>query len=348
MKLLIIGGTRFLGRHLTDAALAAGHAVTLFNRGRSGVAPAGADLRVGDRRGDLSALDAGTWDAVVDTCGYRPADVARSAARLHGRVGRYAFVSSVSVYASSARPNDERSAVATIDDPDTEVVDGRSYGPLKALCEAALQRQFGDGGLVLRPGLIVGPHDPTQRFTWWPARLARARDGDELLAPGDPDAALQLIDARDLAAFTLRLLDADAGGVFNTVGEPTTMGELLAAGAAAAGVRPCLRWAPVAALQAQGLAPWSELPLVLPDDDAHRGFMRTDVGRARAAGLATRPLAATVADTLAWWRALPPAQQAFDQAGLAPEREAAALAALRALPGGTRAVSAAGLGMDRT
>lgn len=327
MRLLVIGGTRFVGRHLVEAALARGDAVTLFNRGRSGPAPAGVAQRTGDRRGDLSALAGGHWDAVVDTCGYLPREVAAMAAVLRGRVGRYLFVSSVSVYAATAVGNTEDDALATTDDPDTEVVDGRSYGPLKALCEAALQAALGAQATVVRPGLIVGPHDPTQRFTYWPARLARAAvDGAPVLAPGRPDAPVQWIDARDLAAFLLRLIDDDRGGVFNAVGEPVTMSALLQACARAAGVQPALRWVDMATLQARGLQPWTDLPLALPDDAEHAGFMRTDATRARAAGLQTRPLAQTVADTLAWWRALPPSAQGFDRAGLSPERERQALA----------------------
>lgn len=327
MKLLVVGGTRFYGRHLVEAAVARGDRVTVFTRGRSGVVPAGVEHRLGDRRAELSALAEGTWDAVVDTCGFLPAEVDRLAALLQDRVGAYVFVSSLSVYASNRRGNTEDDPVGTIADPDTEVVDGRTYGPLKALCEAAARRYFGARTLVLRPGLIVGPHDPTQRFTYWPARLGRARDGEPVLAPGRPDDPVQVIDARDLAVFTLALLDRGTHGTFNAVCEPFTMGALMAACAAAAGVRPDWRWIPMATLQAQGLEPWSDLPVALPDDDEHRGFMRTDVRRAVAAGLRTRPLQDTVADTLAWWRALPAAQQVFDKAGLAPEREAEVLRA---------------------
>lgn len=332
MRLLVIGGTRFLGRHLVDAALAAGHAVTVFNRGRSGVPPAGVEARTGDRRASLAALEGGTWDAVVDTCGYLPAEVAAMADALAGRVGSYAFVSSVSVYAGHAAPNDEAAPRGTIDDPATEVVDGRSYGPLKALCEDALCARLPAQALVLRPGLIVGPHDPTQRFTYWPARLARARDGETVLAPGAPSAPIQCIDARDLAAFTLRALADGRRGAFNLTSPPGqwTMADLLQACADAAGVRPRWVWAAMDRLAALGLQPWTDLPLALPDDAEHAGFMRVPVQRALDAGLALRPLAQTVADTLAWWHALPAAQQAFERAGLAPAREAEALAALRA------------------
>lgn len=326
MRILVIGGTRFVGRHLVDAALARGDSVTLFNRGQSGAPPAGVERRTGDRRADLSALATGTWDAVVDTCGYIPREVASMADALSGRVGRYLFVSSVSVYAQTARGNVEGDPLAVLDDPATEVVDGATYGGLKALCEQAATRAFGDAATLVRPGLIVGPHDPTQRFTYWPARLGRARDGEPVLAPGRPDAPVQVIDARDLAGFMLGLLDRDAGGPFNAIGEPVTMDDVLQACADAAGVRPDWRWVDVATLQARGLQPWSDLPLALPDDAEHAGFMRTDVRRAFANGLRTRPLADTVRDTLAWWRGLPPPAQVFDRAGLTPEREVAALA----------------------
>jgi 2'-hydroxyisoflavone reductase len=326
MRLLVIGGGRFLGRHLVAHALARGDTVTVFNRGRSGAVPDGVEQRVGNRRADLSALAQGQWDAVVDTCGYLPGEVERMAACLHGRVGAYAFVSSVSVYASTALANDESGAVGVIEDPGTEVVDGRTYGPLKALCEQAVQRRFGADALLLRPGLIVGPHDPTQRFTYWPARLARAVDGEPMLAPGRPDAPVQVIDVRDLAAFVLHALDSGARGIFNTVGADTTMGAVLQACAEVCGVRPDWRWVDMATLQARGLQPWRDLPLALPDDAEHAGFMRVDGRRARGAGLHTRALHDTVADTLAWWEGLPAAQQGFDQAGLSPAQEARALA----------------------
>jgi len=331
MKLLVIGGTRFLGRHLVEAALAAGDTVTAFNRGRSGAAPAAVDARVGDRRASLAALDDGRWDAVVDTCGYLPGEVSAMARALAGRVGAYAFVSSVSVYAEHTSSNDENAERGTIDDPDTTVVDGRSYGPLKALCEDTLQAVVGpERALILRPGLIVGPHDPTQRFTYWPARLARAGDGAPVLAPGAPTAPIQCVDARDLAAFILHALRQGARGAFNLTSPPGlwTFGDLLGACADAAGVRPPIDWVPVARLQAVGLQPWTDLPLALPDDAEHAGFMRVDVARALAAGLALRPLAQSVADTLAWWQALPPEAQGFERAGLTAAREAAARDAL--------------------
>jgi 2'-hydroxyisoflavone reductase len=340
MKLLVIGGTRFAGWHAVRTALARGHEVTVFHRGRSGPPPAGARELIGDRNGDPAALAAaaalGHWDAVLDTCGYRPAEIGRVADALAAHVDRYAFVSSLSVYADSSVPAHEDSPLGVIDDPQTDVVDGRTYGPLKALCEAEAARRFGaERTLIVRPGLIVGPRDPTQRFTYWPARLARA-----VLAPGAPDAPVQWIDARDLADFVVGALEQRLSGAFNVVGAPArhTFGSLLAACADAAAIvaPPPLRWVDIGTLQSHGLEPWSDLPLALPDDAEHAAFMLVDAAKARAAGLRERPLAQTVADTLAWWRGLPPAQQVFDKAGLTPEREAAALAALDAAgPGGT-------------
>lgn len=331
MKLLVVGGTRFVGRHLVEAALARGAAVTLFNRGQSAPAPLGVEHRQGDRSGDLAVLAKGEWDAVIDTSGYLPGEVARLAKVLAGRVGCYAFVSSVTVYASAATPNREDSALGVIDDADTTTIDGRTYGPLKALCEAEVQRCFGGAALILRPGLVVGPHDPTQRFTYWPARLGRAAEGDAVLAPGTPDAPVQFIDARDLAAFALRCLEAGMRGVFNVVSEAGrfTMGDVLAACAAAAGASVRFKWCDVAALQARGLEPWSDLPLAVPTTEDYRAFMRIDSSKAVAAGLTARPLAHTVPDTLAWYRSLAPERQVFDTAGLSSEREITALATLR-------------------
>ena len=331
MRLLIIGGTRFLGRHLVDAALARGDSVTLFNRGQSSPQPpVGVAWLQGDRAGDLAVLDSGPgWDAAIDTCGYLPADTGRLARALAGRVGRLAFISSVSAYASMARPNDEDAPLGVIDDPDTTTIDGRTYGPLKALCEAAVQQALGPQRcLLVRPGLIVGPHDPTGRFSWWPARLARAAaDGQPVLAPGTPDRPLQVIDARDLAAWLLHLLDQCAAGAFNAVSPPgaITWGGLVQACASAAGVQSDVRWVPDDHLLAHGVGPWMELPLWIPasgpDAADSTAFMAVPSARAQAAGLRCRPISATVADTLAWWQALPAAQQVFASTGLAPERE---------------------------
>jgi 2'-hydroxyisoflavone reductase len=331
LKLLLIGGSQFVGRHLVEAAATRGDQVTVFNRGVSATQwPIGVEVRRGDRKADLSALAEGHWDAAIDACGYLPLDVARMAECLRGRVGRYAFISSVSVYADFTRPNDERSALARIDDTDTDVVDGRTYGPLKALCEQAVTARFGDHALLIRPGLIVGPHDPTQRFTYWPIRVARAVDGEAVLVPGTADDGVQFIDVRDVAAFVLRACDAGLAGPFNVASAPRAMrmGAVLDACASAAGTRPRWQWATAGAIERCGLKPWIDLPLWLPPAGGHAAFALTDTRAAQAAGLRLRPLAQTVADTLAWHRSLPADQRAFTRAGLGPERESAALDAL--------------------
>ena len=330
MRLLLIGGSRFVGRHLVDAALVAGHEVTLFNRGLSDVqGRPGVRQLLGDRRRDLSPLQQGTWDAVVDTCGYLPSEVRAMARCLAGRVGRYAFISSISAYASFATANTEDSPLATLDGPEPAQADASTYGALKAGCEQVLVQDLGERALVVRPGLIVGPGDPTGRFTWWPARVSRCADGDPVLAPGNALAPLQFIDARDLAAFVLQGLAQGLSGACNAVAPPRSWrwGDLLDTCAREAGVAPRWVWVDSAWLLAQEVAPWTELPLWLQAEGEHAMFMQVDSRRAQAAGLQVRPLADTVRDTLAWWRGLPADRQAFEATGLKPEREQALLAA---------------------
>ncbi len=329
MKLLILGGTRFLGRHLAEQALAAGHQVTLLHRGLS--SPVGgpglfpqAEHHIGDRNGDLAVLQAGRWDACIDTSAYVPRHVRSVAAALAGRVGQYQLVSSISVYddagySADAGPHED-CALARLPDPTVEAITGETYGGLKVLCEEAAQQAFGGRCLVSRPGLIVGPHDPTGRFTWWPQRLQR---GGDVLAPGDPATPVQFIDVRDLAAWHLRQAEGGTAGLFNLVGpdEPLTIGGLLQAARDTLNPAAQLRWVDEAWLLAQGVQPWSDLPVWLPR--AQAGMHRTDTRRARATGLRTRPLADTLRDTAAWaqGRATPAG------VGLAPEREAALLQA---------------------
>lgn len=339
MRWLILGGYRFLGRHLVDAALARGDEVWLFNRGRSAAPPPQVHRLVGDRSHDLQALQAAglsAFDAVIDTCGYRPAELRASAQALRGRAARYAFISSVSVYADSRQPNAEHAPLAALPPgSDEHTLTNDRYGALKAACEQALVAIWGaPGSLCIRPGLIVGPHDPTGRFSWWPARLARARPGEPVLAPGPAGQPVQCIDARDLAQFTLDALVQGAHGPVNVTSPPGAldMAGLLAAVAAAAGVQPAWQWVPADWLLAQGVQPWMDLPLWLPAQGEHAAFMQVPVDRALALGLRTRPLQVTAADTLAWWQALPPEAQAFAQTGLAAEREAHLLRAFAGLP----------------
>jgi 2'-hydroxyisoflavone reductase len=330
MKLLVLGGSRFVGRHIVQAALQAGDEVTVFNRGQSATGLfAGVEQLIGDRRADLSALSKGTWDAVIDTCGYLPGEVRASTAALAGRVQRYAFISTISVYASFAQPNHEDSPLGQTDTPDTSTVDATTYGPLKALCEQAVTAAFGDAALIIRPGLVVGPHDPTQRFTYWPARVERASDFDPILAPGAPEDPIQCIDARDLAAFTLHALRSGARGAFNAASAPGqfSMGELLASCAAATSHQPRFVWADSQALEEHGIAAWTDMPAWAPPAGETAGLALTDTARAQAAGLTIRPLLQTVLDTLQWLHSLPAAERAITKAGLSAEREAAVLAA---------------------
>jgi 2'-hydroxyisoflavone reductase len=336
MKLLILGGGVFLGRALLDAALGRGHAVSVFNRGRARQDwPADVQVLRGDRRGDLSALAGGGWDAVIDTCGYAPADIAPTAQALAG-CARYLFVSSISAYASLAEPGqDERASLASAEGLAADAaVTGETYGPLKAECERVLTRLLGERLIVVRPGLIVGPGDPSGRFSYWPWRAA---GGGAMLVPAvAASARLQFIDVRDLAAWMLALLEAGAHGVFNATGPAgaDALGwdeliEACRAGARAIGSPVSEPVAvPEALLLAQGVAPWTELPLWMPSSDAETaGLMTIDITRAVGAGLRTRPLAETVQAVLA--EGIPAADDPRIAAKLSRAREAELIALAR-------------------
>ncbi|MDT8998893.1 NAD-dependent epimerase/dehydratase family protein [Paucibacter sp. APW11] len=335
MKILLLGGTQFVGRHLVEAALARGHELTLFNRGTRGAALfPGVEQRHGDRRVDLSALSSGTWDAVIDCCGYLPREVQASVELLAERVERYAFISSVSAYASFAHSNAEDSPLgqsSALEDPATEEITAVSYGPLKAACEAQVLACFGaPRSLIIRPALVVGPHDHTERFPYWPARVARAQPDEPLLVPAPAEAALQWIDARDLAAFTLDRLEQGQGGVFNLATTPGQhrFADLLAACVRAAdhAFEPAWQWMSAERLADLGVRPWQDLPLWLPAEGDYAAFLCTSNAAALAAGLQLRSIDETVSDTLAWWRGLPESAQGFSKAGLSTEREQALLA----------------------
>ena len=331
MRILILGGTVFLGRAVTDAALAYGDEVTHFNRGKSAPDDPRVETLHGDRT-DAAALDtalgAKSWDAVIDTSAYTPQVVQRSADALNGRVGRYLFVSSISAYASFERGGiDEHAPLSPAPAPLPEAMTPQTYGPLKAACEHGVRNTFGERALIVRPGLIVGPHDPTDRFTYWAARVAR---GGMVLAPGRPARALQFIDVRDLAEWMIRLLQAGASGTFNATGPGAAlaMGAVLEACRAVSGSDARFEWVGDAHLVAAEVAPWSEMPLWIPESDrAMHGFMRISVASALAQGLKFRPLATTIADTLAWSRTRT-AGYAW-KAGLTPERERALLESAR-------------------
>jgi 2'-hydroxyisoflavone reductase len=321
MNLLLIGGTQFLGRHVVADALARGHVLTLLTRGKTNpeLFPQTERL-IADRRASLAVLQGRQWDAVIDLCGYLPREVAASAAALQGQVQQYVFISSVSVYASMDTARDEESTLGEIEDADTEVIDGRTYGPLKALCERAVADAFGKAALIVRPGLIVGPHDHTQRFTWWPARVSQ---GGPVLAPGRPADPVQFIDARDLAAWIVTCVEAGINGVYNAISPPGhfSIGGVLDVCAEVAGVPPNFIWLDEAVMQAHELAAWSHMPIWVPPSGETAGFGLTRVDRALKAGLSIRPLKETVRDTLAWWRSLPAEQQAFTKAGLGKDIE---------------------------
>jgi len=311
VKLLLLGGPRFLGRAVTDAALARGHELTLFNRGQTSpeLYPEVEKLR-GDRDGPLDELAAREWDAVIDTSGYVPRIVRRSAELLHGAVGRYCFISSVSVYADLSGAVDESSPVGVLADETVEEMgaEHENYGPLKALCERVVQDVYGERALIIRPGLIVGPHDPTGRFTYWPHRLARA---GEVLAPAPPARLVQFIDVRDLAAWIVEALEQGLSGVFNATNEGVPWADLVA--------DTDVTWVDDSHLVEHGVGEWMELPLWVASAE-WAGIHRVDVSRAVAAGLRFRPLEETRRDTLA-------EAALIDGVGLTPEREAALLAA---------------------
>jgi len=319
MKLLVLGGTVFLGRHVVAQALAAGHEVTLLHRGRHGVGlfPAAHTL-IGDRDGDLSALDGRAFDAVIDCSGYTEAQLARSTAALAG-VPRYLFVSSISVVAAFPP------GVAY--DEDAPLLDGDSgYGEQKARAEATLLAARPGHATIVRPGLIVGPYDPTGRFIHWPLRVAR---GGEVLAPGRPERPVQFIDVRDLAAWCLQLVEQGIAGTFNAIGDGLPMRELLACCREVSGSDARFAWIDDRTLVGAKVEAWSELPLWIPEDDpAFGGMLLGSNARARAAGLRTRPLADTVRDTLAWAQS-PEGQAARSPHALSLQREAELLAAQR-------------------
>ena len=312
MKLLLLGGPRFLGRAIADAALARSHELTFFNRGRTNPELyQGVEKLVGDRSGDLAALAGRRWDAVVDTSGYLPS-AARASAEALADSGVYCFVSSISVYADFAFPIDEDSPVAQLGDlPDDEVTN-ESYGALKALCEEAVRDVFGERAQIVRPGLITGPFDPTGRFTYWPHRVAR---GGEVLAPAPPDAPMQSIDVRDLGEWIVAACEDGPSGTFNATHPGFSWQELLDTCVAVSGTEPDITWVSREFLVEQDVGEWMELPLWLADP----GFAdRVSVQRALDAGLAFRPLEETVRGALEQ-------AETTGAAGLAPEREAALL-----------------------
>jgi 2'-hydroxyisoflavone reductase len=311
VKLLVLGGTQFVGRAVVEAALERGDEVTLFNRGETNpeLFPEAEKVR-GDRAVD--PIPPGRWDAVVDTCGFIPAVVRRSAEALRDSVECYLFVSSISAYASFSEGPTEDSPRAELGDmPIDEMLPGyENYGPLKALCEDAVTEVYGERALIVRPGLIVGPHDPTGRFTYWPHRVAR---GGEFIVPAAADGQVQFVDARDLGAWLVDLCRRRESGAFNATDPGTSWAELVESCLRVTGADSRPVWVDGEWLAEQGVGQWMELPLWLHGPDS-AGMFRADVSRALAAGLTFRPLDDIVRGTLEH-------AEPTDDAGLKPERE---------------------------
>ena len=339
MKILILGGGVFLGAAVLDSALDRGHELTVFNRGRArGDWPAGVEAIAGDRSADLGLLEGRKFDAVVDTCGYAPADVKKSARALRDNA-IYCFVSSISAYKSFIHaPVRETDRLADFDAIDPAERDLAHYGPQKAACEAEVWDVFGERGLVVRPGLIVGPGDRSGRFSHWPWR---AMEGGEMLVPDlGEEEPLQFIDVRDLGAWIVRLLERGERGAFNATGPangpPCTWADLVAACQDEAAERgaPELKVTPVAEsfLLDQGVEPWSELPLWLPSEDVeNHAHSRVEIQRAERTRLTTRPLEQTVAAVMD--EGVPAAEDARRRGKLTRAREAKLLALWHRLPG---------------
>jgi len=330
MKLLILGGTVFLGRAIVEAAQQRGHTLTLFNRGQSrpGMFPEVEQIH-GDRTVDLSSLKGRTWDAVIDTSGYVPRHVRRSASELAGSVGHYTFISTLSVYDDwSVLNTDESGHLGELKDEMMEEVTGETYGPLKARCEKEVEKAMQGRALVVRPGLIVGPNDPTDRFTYFPVRVSK---GGEVLAPGRPERGLQFIDVRDLAEFVLKMTENKATGAFNATGPrvPVSMDMYLQTSKTVSGSDASFTWVSEEFLLEHKVGPWIEMPMWLPELDASTiGGFTFNINKALSVGLTFRPMEETLCDTIQW-AASRPADHAW-RAGLTAERERELLEAWKA------------------
>ena len=339
LRVLILGGTGFTGPYQVRYALARGHTVTLFNRGRQPKTwPGEVEELAGDRNtGDLKALEGREWDVCIDNPTTLPFWVRDAGHALHGKVKQYIFISTVSVYAESDKPADESAAVASYAGKDAMAETSESflanvgelYGPLKAVSEREAQTQFPGMTTVIRPGLIVGPGDESDRFTYWPVRLSR---GGEVLAPGDGLDQVQLIDARDLAEWTIRMAESRTFGTFNATGpeHPLQMRDMLTGIATAIHADARLIWVPADFLEAQKVAPWRDMPVWVPGQGDSAGFAKRSIRKALAAGLTFRPLAITASNTLEWFKQQPADRQAKLKAGLSAAREAEVLSRWKA------------------
>ncbi len=304
MKILVIGGTQFVGRHFVNAALRRDHDVTLFHRGQTNPRLFDQAREIfGDRRRDLDQLD-DHWDIAVDTCGYVPKDVDRSARHLRERVDVYLFVSTISVYRDLSTPGtDENDYLKTLEDPDIQEVNASTYGPLKTECEAVVTGVYDHRSLIVRPGVICGPHDPTDRFSYWVDRVA---DGGEVLAPGSPTADIQLIDVRDLAQWLVDSIEARRLGIYNATGPTRSFQSMLEACRHAAGSDVSLTWVPDSLLHRVELDSITKMPLWNRERHGRKaGLYAIDSSKARDAGLQHRSLRESARDTLRWLRQQP-------------------------------------------
>ena len=329
-KILVLGGTGFIGPHMVREALRRGHDVTLFNRGKTNntLFP---DLEslIGDRDNGLDALKGGKWDAVIDNSGYVPRHVADSARLLSPAVSHYLFISSISAYASFAEANHEDSPLATMPDETVEEVTGETYGPMKALCEQRAAAEIdGDRLTVLRPTYICGPGDHTDRFSYWPVRSMK---GGEMLWPGTPGDKTQIIDVRDLANFVVDAIEQRITGTYNTVtpAGSYSMGDLLADSMAVTGTKVNPTWVSAEFIKQHNLSEGRSLPIWAPPDGEYAGVALVSGESAVAKGLRNRPVKETARDLISWWKTLPEDRTQNIRAGLSSEREAEVLALWR-------------------
>jgi 2'-hydroxyisoflavone reductase len=335
LRILILGGTGFIGPYQVRYALSRGHKVTTFNRGKThpGELPREVEQLIGDRNGQLDALKDRQWDVVIDNPTTLPAWVRNAAQILKGNVGRYVLISTISVYADTSEGVDETAPLAKYDgrDPYKETLEAmrasgyKTYGPLKALSEKEAEKWFPGKTLIIRPGLIVGPRDETDRFTYWPVRIDR---GGEMLAPGTPENPVQFIDARDLAEWTIRMVENRETGTYNATGpaKPIGIGKMLDEIKDALNSNATFNWVPADFLRQQKIEAWSDMPVWTGEES---GMARTNINRALSKGLTFRPLAETARDTLAWFKSQSQERQSKMKAGLTPEREAEVLTAWR-------------------
>ena len=329
LNILILGGTGFTGPHQVRYAVARGHKVTVFNRGkRQADLPKNVKHLVGDRNGQLDSLKgSATWDVIIDNPTTFPRWVRTAGEVLKGRTEQYVFISTLSVYDKwDTASMDEHARLATMPDPANEEM--KNYGAMKVLAELEAEKWYPGKVTVIRPGLIVGPGDETDRFTYWPVRIAR---GGEVLAPGAPTDAAQIIDARDLAEWTIRMCEARQYGTYNATGprSPLSVSEMLAGirGAMAGSLDIRFTWTDAKFLEEQKVRPWADLPVWIPPAGDFLYWGKANIEKAVAAGLTFRPLAVTAAETLAWHKTRPAEQQAKMKSGLTPEREAEVLKA---------------------